>query len=169
MRPTAFSQDERSALFICCMCQGTSEPLFHPLPAQASKPSTVFSLYISPRLPQPSQFSYRSDNEKTPKSAARSGANPRPASVVHRVSVWPTTAEVGDPWTPSIRLSAPALASAHTEPSAREWKHATGNCSNVSETAEPYKNDMSAFSQRLTCSASVSACRLTHAGAFVCV
>ena len=80
-----------------------------------------------------------------------SGANPRLVSAVHWVVMWPTTAEVRDPWTPSIRLSAPALASDTHKTSARDWKHATGKCINVRETLEPYKIICRHFVQHLTC------------------
>lgn len=70
------------------------------------------------------------------------GINPRLAcSPVHRVEMRPTTADVRDPWTLSIRLSAVALASdahtlthSHTSASAREWKHTTGKRINVTGT-----------------------------------
>lgn len=65
--------------------------------------------------------------------------------------MWPTTAEVRDPWTPSIRLSAPAMASDTHKTSAREWKHATGKCINVRETLEPYKIICRHFVQHLKC------------------
>lgn len=125
-----------------------------PLPAPASKPSRIFSLYISP---DPLSFP-AAPTMKTPKSAVHSGANPRLAGAVQWVVMWPTTAEIHDPWTPSIRLSAPALASDTHRTSAREWKHATGKCINVRKTLEPYKIICSHFVQHLTCTQCECAC-----------
>lgn len=143
---TRYSQHDGIALFICFLCEGGSDPLpLHPLtppPARASQPSRVSSLYISPR---PSLLSYRSDNKKKKKKETQQKA---PCTLVQtqgervrfrRSAMWPTTAEVRDPWTPSIRLSAPALASDTHKTPAKEWRHATGKCINVRQTLEPYK------------------------------
>lgn len=61
------------------------------------------------------------------------------SAVLPWVVMRPTTAEVRDPWTPSIRLSAPALASDTRTALAREWKHANGKCIYVRHTLEVYR------------------------------
>lgn len=121
--------------------------LGRPLPASGIQ--TLQNLFIDLPPPRPSQLSHHTDDEKHQKTAVLSGANPRLASAVHWVVMWPTTAEVRDPWTSSIRLSAPTLASDTHKTSAREWKHATGKCINVRETPESYKIICRHFVQHL--------------------
>lgn len=97
----------------------------------ASRPSTI--------LPHdPLSFPTAPAMKNTQRSYAL-WCSPKASSVVHWVVVCPTTAEVHDPWTPFIRLSAPAMASDTHRASAREWKHTTGKCINVREMLEPYK------------------------------
>lgn len=113
----------------------------------ASRPSRIFSVYI-PR--EPLSFPIATAMKNTKKRYAL-WCSPKASSVVHWVVVCPTTAEVHDPWTPFIRLSAPAMASDTHKTSASEWKHATGKCINVREMLEPYKIISVHFVQHLTC------------------
>ena len=120
-----------------CLCT-----LSHPhQPGHPNPPESP--LYISP--PGPLCFPIAPTIKKKRKKETQQKA---PCTLVQtqgervrfrRAAMWPTTAEVRDPWTPSIRLSAPALASDTHKTPAKEWRHATGKCINVRQTLEPYK------------------------------
>lgn len=145
---TKYSQDERTALFTCCLATRASQTpslctLFHP--CQSWHPNSPESslFYVSPTQSTQALLSaptMKNSKKKKKKKCCALWCKPK------CWLVWFTGLHCGQQQLKSVTpgphpsgFQHQPWPLTHTKLQPRVWKHASGKCSNVSETLELYK------------------------------